>query len=106
MKKRFLAVLAMIAMISAVSIGSALAERPEDAGPPSQEEKCERSGGKANGCENHPGEHEDDEEEMPGLEALCEPIRGIDEGLDDAGIQELSDGCRALEDAITDSLPV
>ena len=98
MQKRFLAILAMIAVTFAFGIGAALAAPPDGRGggdEKSSADKCEQSGGKAEGCENHPGGGDDDDD-------------GGTPGCDDLPAetpQEIRDFCEALEGGGTPTLP-
>ena len=102
MHKRFLAILAIVATIFAFGIGSALADKPEDAGKKSPHPACEKDD-PPEGCEDngHPddpdGDDDDDGEDPPGdgspLDALCDALGAVDPAL--------ADVCQQVVDALT-----
>ncbi len=97
MRKRFLAILAIVATTFAFGAGAVLAERPEHAGPPA--DKCEASDGRADGCANHPGDDTDDTDdgdEGPSPQDICDAIRDLDENL-----APVADGCDQIVAALT-----
>lgn len=78
MKKRMVALLAMIGLVLAA--GTAVSVAAEGG-----EKNCDRS--RAYGCDDHPGEHEDDGDggEGPAVPELsCDALPGVEPSLDEA----------------------
>ena len=88
MQKRMVAILATVCLVLGLGFGSALAAQ-DGAGEAQQSDKCERSDGKAKGCENHPGGGDDEED--PGEGPFCADLAQIDQALADA-CDELTGG--------------
>jgi hypothetical protein len=84
MKMRIFALLAMVGLFAGLAVSASA-----DPG----EKNCDRS--KAYGCDDHPGEHDDDDGEEPEAPS-CADIPAIEPSLD-AGVQAL---CAAVTDAL------
>ena len=88
MKKRMIALLAMIGLVLAAGTAVSVAA---EAG----EKNCDKS--RAYGCDDHPGEHEDDGGEEPSVPELsCDALPATDPSLDEA----VGQGCDAVTAAL------
>jgi hypothetical protein len=108
MQKRFLAILAIVATVFALGVGSAMAERPGNAGPPNPHPACDKDDA-PDWCEDYDGQPgdrdgedgEDDGDDggeggEPGPQDLCDAIRGLDDGF-----APVADACDQIVAALT-----
>ncbi len=107
MHKRFLAIFAIVATIFAFGVGSALAQKPTDAGPPDPHPACDQEDA-PEWCEDYDGQPgdrdgedgdgdgDDGGDEGTGPQDLCDAIRSLDPRL-----EPVADGCDQIVAALT-----
>src|SRR5687768_17281699 len=111
MRRRLATLLAALALVSLAALGfTGIAQAKSDSADGTRD-KCETSKEKANGCDEHPGEHDDDDDDgsspscadLPdqALIDLCEALTGGGGGGEDPSCaslpdQALIDLCEAL----------